>query len=633
MANESNNPLSRLLDIDFPDFKRANWNTSFDCPTTSTVGFVKPILVDRIMAGTRAQLDFDSASFANATVAPLYGRYKVKYLAFWAPDRLYMRDWLSGEKMEDDDYPYHFTTFKVGTVADKNSQNQFNTLTFRQTGSGAQYCAPTCLMEYLGYKPSYASSAYFNDDDTYPHQCAFPFLAFWDAYRTFFVNPQEQYFPVRTSAFKKSMAITENGVTSLTPALPAENSYIDRIKLDEFFKKVKFGEPGQDISALWEDTFGMTLYPIKDVIKTNLDDNPPSAVNIADTSLFLADEFHYLLPVATYAPDTFSSFISNESVELERSKSTVVGKVGVNANNEQVSTFTMEQWYLASRIQTKVRKNLYKFQDFATWIDTNFGIKPETTLTQPMFLGAFSSDVVFVDAVNHSANTSMVDVDDVEKEVLLEDNGVLGSRAGFGIGKNGNRSNFFDFTAKEPGTVMVLQYIVPEVHYFEFTDPMYEKLNFNEEFNPIFDALGFQDMQKANVNAVPNLSIDPLGVTIHNANTAFVPRFSTYNTALAQQPYGFEHMTKPNVLKGMMTMPSYYQNWTLARSFNYNRAFVRGKDNTYSGPLGLYSTYILPEMYTNIFANTQNLDNFQFYLSYNYKKYQPVSKQFLSFGY
>ncbi len=633
MANESNNPLSRLLDIDFPDFKRANWNTSFDCPTSSTVGFVKPILVDRIMAGTRAQLDFDSASFANATVAPLYGRYKVKYLAFWAPDRLYMRDWLSGEKMDDDDYPYHYITFKPGHPIDLNSQGQNNSLTSRQTGSGLEYCAPTCLMEYLGYKPSYASSAYFDDTDTYPAQCAFPFLAFWDAYRTFFINPQEQYFPLRTSAYKQSLAITENGETTLTPAIPASNSYIDRNNLDAFFKKVKFGNPGQNISALWQSSFGMPLYPVKDVIKTNLDDNPAQGVNISNDSLFLADEFHYLLPVATYAPDTFSSFISNDSVELERSKSTVVGKVGVNANNEQVSTFTMEQWYLASRIQSKVRKNLYKFQDFATWIDTNFGIKPETTLTQPMFLGAFSSDVVFVDAVNHSSNTSMVDTDDVQKEVLLEDNGVLGSRAGFGIGKNGNRSNFFDFTAKEPGTVMVLQYIVPEVHYFEFTDPMYEKLNFNEEFNPIFDALGFQDMQKANVNAVPNLAIDPLGVTIRNANSPTPPRFTLYNTALAQQPYGFEHMTKPNVLKGMMTMPSYYQNWTLARSFNYNRAFVRGKDNTYAGPLGLYSTYILPEMYTNIFANTQNLDNFQFYLSYNYKKYQPVSKQFLSFGY
>ena len=633
MANESNNPLSRLLDIDFPDFKRANWNNSFDTPTSSSVGFVKPIFVDRIMAGTRAQLDFDSASFANATVAPLYGRYKVKYLAFWAPDRLYMRDWLSGEKMEDDDYPYHFVNFDSKHIEDFNSHGQQNSLTNRQTGSGREYCAPTCLMEYLGYKPAYASAAYFSDNDNYPNQCAFPFLAFWDAYRTFFINNQEEYFPVRTRAFKPSLAITEDNETTEISAFPAIDSYISRKDLDDFFTSVKFGNPGMNITSLWYSTFGMSVYPIKDVIKTNLDTNPPSGINIPDDAMFMADEFHYLLPVATYAPDPFSSWISNENVQLEKSKSTVVGKVSVNSANEQVSTFTMEQWYLASRIQTKVRKNLYKFQDFATWIDTNFGVKPSTTLTQPMFLGAFSSDVVFVDAVNHSSNTSMVDTENGDKEVLLEDNGVLGARAGFGIGKNGNRANFFDFTAKEPGTVMILQYIVPEVHYFEFTDPMYEKLNFNEEFNPIFDALGFQDLQKGNVNAVPNLGIDPLGVSIRNMAQPVLPSYSTYNTALAQVPYGFEHMCKPNVLKGMMTMPSYYQNWTLARSFNYNRAFVRGKDNGYNGPLGLYSTYILPEMYTNIFANTQNLDNFQFYLSYNYKKYQPVSKQFLSFGY
>lgn len=628
MANESNNPLSRLLDIDFPDFKRANWNTSFDCPLTSDVGYVKPVFVDRLMAGTRASLDFDSASFANATVAPLYGRYKVKYLAFWAPDRLYMRDWLSGEKMESDDYPYHYINFSNATSS-YNSVGQSNSAHTYQTGSGTEYCPPTSLMEYLGYKPSYASSSYFVRSDTYPNQCAFPFLAFWDAYRTFFINSQEDYFPVRTKAFRQALVITnnDNSVTEVD-ASPAENTFINRKELDKFFTDVKFGEPGRDISRLWCDYFGVGIYPIKDVIRTDFTDIPVGSLPYKNESLFLNDQFHYLLPLATYSPDTFSSFISNENVALERSKAQV--KANIDGNN---ATFTMEQWYLASRVQSKIRKNLYKFQDFATWIDTNFGIKPSTTLTQPMFLGAFSSDVIFADAVNHSSNTSTFDSD----EVNLLDNGVLGSRAGFGIGKNGNRSTFFDFTAKEPGTVMILQYIVPEVHYFEFTDPMYEKLNFNEEFNPIFDALGFQDMQKGNVNSVPNLAIDPLGVSI-NPTSAESPaaihnRWSIHNSALAQQPYGFEHMTKTNVLKGMMTMPNYYQNWTLARSFNYNRAFVRGKDNTYSGPLGLYSTYILPEMYTNIFANTQNLDNFQFYLSFNYKKYQPVSKQFLSFSY
>ena len=95
MANNNLNPISRLLDIDFPDIKRANWNNSYDAVTTASPGFVQVVHTDHIMAGTRAKLDFNSASFANSTIAPLYGRYKVKYLAVWAPDRLYMADWLT----------------------------------------------------------------------------------------------------------------------------------------------------------------------------------------------------------------------------------------------------------------------------------------------------------------------------------------------------------------------------------------------------------------------------------------------------------------------------------------------------------------------------------------------------------
>ncbi len=611
MANDNNNPISRLLDVDFPDVKKANWNNSFSCPTTSDVGFVKPVFTDRILANTRCKLDFDSASFANSTINPLYGRYKVHYLAFWAPDRLYMRDWLSGEKMVDDDYPYPVLNFDYSSFNTENSVGQEyvrHDYLSQQTGAGFQYCPPTSLMEYLGYKPAYASACAF---DSYPDQNAFAFLAFWDAYRTFILNPQESTFPIRVKGFVPEITYDTDGVLSTSNAQPAITEFFDISSLDDFFKAVKFGS-SRDVRSLWETFFDYSLYPNKDVVVVESDQVTADS-SYDPNKLYLIDNFHYLLPLAPYNPDYFTSWISNENVELERSKS----KVRIN-NNE----FTMEQWYLASRIQSKVRKNLYKFQDFATWIDTNYGIKPSKSITQPMFLGAFSSDIIFNDAVNLAGGGS----------ADLNDNGNLGSRAGFGVGKDGNRSNFFDFTAEEPGTVMILQYIVPEVHYFECSDVNFDKLNFNEEFNPMFDALGFQDLHQGNMNAVPNLAVDPYGVLLRNRAGAPKAVYDIYNNAVAQQPYGFEHMARPNVLHGMMTMPNYYQGWSLARSFNYNRAIDRGADPSYYGPMGLYSSYILPEMYNNIFANNQNVDNFQFYLQFDYLKYQPISKQFLSFN-
>ena len=176
---------------------------------------------------------------------------------------------------------------------------------------------------------------------------------------------------------------------------------------------------------------------------------------------------------------------------------------------------------------------------------------------------------------------------------------------------------------------MIIQMIVPEVFYFEGANPMFNTLNFNEEFNPIFDACGYQDLAIADMNLVPNLRLDASGVFVRE-NTGPV-NFSTYNTAYAQQPYGMEHMGKNNLLLGQMVEPEYYQSWSLARSFNYVRSI---KNNVrHYGPFDneLYSTYVFPEMFKNIFANGIRSDNFQFYLGFNYLKYQPVSKQFLSF--
>ena len=631
MSNQNLNPLSRLLDVDFPEIKRANWNNSFDTAFTADVGYVKPVFVDRVMAGSRCQLDFDSASFANSTIAPLYGRYKVKYLAFWAPDRLYMSDWLTGEKMLDDDYPYPFITFyENNTFVQPDASVNFKLA----TAQGSHYVPPTSLTEYLGIYPAFTTTGYWkrtsSTDPGLPLKNAFPFLAFWDAYRTFFINPQEKYFPVRTQAPEPTL----EGITTFTTPV---NNYATVENLDNFFKTIKRATRETDRDVVRNFISNVGFNPIscpRRVFQLDTTIQYPSiqnAFNNLQSNSYFSINYHYGLPLGTYLSDPYTSFVSNENVELERTKSKVNFTGSVNGNST-TGSFTMEQWYLASRIQSKIRKNLYKFEDFSQWIDTNFGVKPSTTLTKPLFLGAFMSDIIFNDAI------STVQQPDVAGEPNnLEDNKNLGSRAGYGIGYKGDKRNFFDFTAKEPGTVMIVQQIIPEVFYFEGCDKMYEKLNFNEEFNPIFDALGFQDLEKADMNLVPYLSLDPTGTRINRVSSGDTTlpgatMFSVYNTAIAQQPYGFEHMAKHNRLMGQMTQNNYYQSWSLARSFNY----VRGQNNsglssTPQNSLDLYSTYIIPEMYNNIFANTMNIDNFQFYLSFQYTKYQPVSKQFLSF--
>lgn len=620
---DAHNPLSTLLDIDFPEIKRANWNCSYDYPTTADVGYVNVVHVDRVLANTDVDFDINHASFANPTVSPLYGRYRVKYLAFWAPDRLYMANWRNGQKMDDDYYPYPVLLPILNTDVDNSSAAG------QYTGLSLPIVPPTSLAHQLGVYPAYyqpsqfyplipdnerqnAIEAYCSDlNTTAPAPSnAFSFLAYWDIYRNYILNTQEPSFPVRTRAFVPAATVYDGSESFERPARTPNDSMINRDDLDAFFDSITQAqltnkERHCDVVSIWFNHFGFDP-----ICSPKLVDqiNPISSItDVTNMDNYVyRPMYHYGLPLAPLAPDAYTSWISNENVELERQKS------AINVENGKI---LMESWIVASRISNKVRKMLFKQNGFADYIDVQYGVRPRTDSSIPTFLGAFISDIVFNDVVSTSQLSESVDPQ-------LNANRDLGSRAGYGRGTDHGKSNFVRFRSLEPGTFMVLQMIIPDVHYFEGRDSMYDKQNFNEEFNPEFDGIGYQDLQKGHLNMVPQLSIDPLGRWFQTYS------WSTFNTPVGQQPYAMEHMSKVNKLGGMFVMPTEYLSWALGRSFNYNRGTFEVQ--TEQPARSYYSTYIFPEMYTNVFKSNVE-DNFQFYLSFDYKKYQPVSKQFLAF--
>lgn len=599
MANERHNPLSKLLDIDFPEVKKSNFNCNHDIQTTADVGYAVPVVTDRILANTHIKMDINQASFANPTIAPLYGRYRVKYLAFWAPDRLYIPEWRDGDAMVGDDYPYPILPLPEHTP---NTQYDLN------TGNFSPYVPYTSLLSYLGMYPPMTQSSDWSLNDYPTPSNALPLLAYWDIYRHYILNVQEDDFPIRTSSFIPAH-IDDNVEHEATNPI---DQRVSRSNLDQFFKSVRenMSYGNYDITSPYSNYLRHSPFPVKIVASGTTSHS--SITSVLNDGLTLLNNYHYGLPLVPYGPDMFTSWVSNENVELEREQSKVVmDVVGGKA------TMTMDSWVLASRIQNKVRKSIFKNSDFAEYIDVQYGIKPPTTLTKPMFLGAFVSDIVFNDVI------SSVQGGDGQSKQTLDSNQNLGSRAGYGRGTDFDKHNFIEFTAQEPGTLMVIQMIVPEVFYYEGRDEMYDVQNFNEEFNPAFDGVGFTPLQMSTLNLTPSLRYSPTGTSSFNR----IP-FSEYNIAVGQQPYGMRHMAKVNLLKGQMAEFGSYLPYSLGRSFNYVRSLYQSQT---SSRTDFTSSYIIPEMFTNVFASSVQ-DNFQFYLNFDYLKYQPISKQFLSFN-
>lgn len=606
MSNNSHNPLSKLLSIDFPEVKKANWNTSFDLQTTADVGYCNPVFVDMLLANTHVKLDMNQAAFANPTVAPLYGRYRVKYTAWFAPHRLYIPEWRDGDAMTDDNYPY-----PILPLPQWEAGSTFES----RTGHTSPYVPYGSLLHNLGMYPAMTQSADWNRDDMPTPSNALPLLAFWDIYRHYILNVQESSFPIRTQAY--CPAVSADGGTTQLAVTPPSDTMVTREDLDLFFKDVRFGMTNgiYDITKYYTNRLRHSPFPTKFVVSSKVAN---ASVSIGSPGLSVRQQYHYGTPIAPYGADMFTSWVSNENVELERQQSRMVLDT-TDANGNPV--LTMDSWILASRIQNKVRKTIFKNSDFAEYIDVQYGIKPPTDLTKPMFLGAFVSDIVFNDVI------SSVQGDGVDEDTppTLDSNKNLGSRAGYGRGTDYEKHSFIEFTTQEPGTLMILQTVVPEVFYYEGRDEMYDVVNFNEEFNPAFDGVGFTPLQKSTMNLVPGLRYDPTGVHAEPNPLSY----SVYNESIGQQPYGMRHMAKVNLLKGQMAEAGSYLPYSLARSFNTNRTI---HDIMIQTPArGWYSSYPFPEMFTNIFASSVQ-DNFQFYINFDYLKYQPISKQFLAFN-
>lgn len=620
------NLVSKLLDMQMPEVRRANWDLGHDIVTSMDVGYIIPIFTDEILANTNVDFDLYNAVFANPTLAPLYGRYKLQFTAWFAPTSLYVPPLRDGDAVDaDTDFAFPYISPNWNLANSQASRDYSHSQSGRNfslvTSQDGQYVPHGSLLEYLGMYPggwnanswvTYPFVADPNDnpiDDITnvvpPRRNAIPFLMYWDIFRNYFLNVQEPNFPIRSRAFTPSY-VDING--DVTPSSPPQDIYGTRSQLDTFFKKVRSSysaEDGCNVRAIWEDIFE-NLFARRRVVDLTGTGVVAETDNGFDSSTVLFfEDYHHNLARTTYMPDMFTAWISNTNVELERSKAKVVVE-----NNE----FTMEQWKTASRIQNFVRKTIFKNSDFAEFIDVHYGVKPPTNLTKPMFLGAMSSDVAFNDVVS-TATTS--------DDTSIDGNSQLGSRAGYGRGgrnREEDNNGFVRFHSKEPGYFMVLATLVPEVFYYESSEPFYNKLSLSEYFYPEYNAIGYQDLAVSDLNEVPYR--DELGVFPTNNVD-----WQTWNDTLAQQPAWMEYMTRQNRVRGQMSLPGVYRPWSLSRSFNYtNQVGI-------TLPRGMqYTSYVLPEMFNNIFVNTQNVDNFQLYIGFDYKKYQPVLKQFLSFN-
>ena len=645
MANNFVEQLAKLYTI---DPKRANWLGVPSVTGTNDFGFIKVRHCEEVIPSTVYRFNFKSAYSSNPSITPVLSRAKITVAGIWIPLSLYvpaLRDGAEVKALETDySFPslnFDYFTYNQVWNSDKAVDGVFN------RRNNVQYIPANSIFTELNmWEPYFTPVSRFvpdvTEDTVYPSaKNAIPLLGYYDFFRHYILNNQQELHPLRVQGLSRRYG--SNNVPSTQPPVDA---YLTRKSFDTLFANVRrIGNGGTSFSSSIDYPQGDGAFDITQVL-SNFYFGPSQQFNrftpnrkystlygdfpeITQWVYFNDDHFGEVR--ATYFSDFNTAYLSNENVSYERSTARVIA----DQTDDGIS-FTMEQIFAAENVQDFIRRSIFKQNDYASFIDAETGITPPTNLTKPLFLGSVSTWFNFNDVISQAQTST---------DGFVEDNTSLGSRASLGFARMatnvGEKSrDFVKFTAKEPGYFMLLEWIVPEVAYWQGYHPMYDKTTLMSLYYPSFDRSGYQDQRLPHlvemVHNDPNEDLEQYGWWFKALDT------ESYDISFMQVPAYWEHMAYRNRLVGQMVDNTSYLTWNFHRDYDLSSFMFLGVEsngNIYPNSFQndallsfeVTNAYVDPEKFHDIYANVEALDNIQCYYKFNIEKYQPLSHRFLSF--
>lgn len=205
------------MEVNLKDYQRSTHNLNKVVRTSMAPGTLVPVYRNIALPGDKWEIDMNTFVRTLPTISALYGSFKMQVDLFECPMRLYNAQLHNNElgigmKMENVKFPQ----IKV-PVED---------LDFTAESINSQQISQSSLLAYLGIrglgKPVEAN--------TYRELNAMPLLAYWDIYKNYYANKQEEVGAVIDTEVKytKPMPIqfskeTVNGnIVRLTPVVPYE---------------------------------------------------------------------------------------------------------------------------------------------------------------------------------------------------------------------------------------------------------------------------------------------------------------------------------------------------------------------------------------------------------------------------
>lgn len=482
-------------DLLLPKPKFATHNLSKTFRGTMSEGLLYPIYNRLMLPGDRFKIDLRSFVRTDPTVFPVMGSYKVRIVTVVANLKNYAIA-LEGYRKSFDWRSVLLPNFSFrfpGGIAPKSSVQQ-DSPWYYPGSLKSTAIRETSLADYLGYErgwyptvQQYLRVAETYDDGNwyYLRKTALPFLVYWDYYRNYMINPQEQYFPCVVGNL-----LDEPGDTpkSIVKALNTR-------MLDSLIENV---HKAYDGSAPNTDKYYDDLSITRIMALAGMDDEDASGFETMCSPIFYYPTYtanpwsvpHGGLLGTMYDPDINTQWLSVSNYER-------LNDVVVNGTvSSGVASTSFQDIVKASSLWQFMMGEVYNDGTYAGHIYGQYGVDVQADMNIPQIVHVMDSRIDFENITSQS--------DTATDDGAGSYNGaLLGQQAG--VGRGYGQSGRFEVKNSDNNLAMLMTFmwITPEVDYSTGLNPDTNIVKMSDIYVPAFDNYSMQPRMQEAVNSAP----------------------------------------------------------------------------------------------------------------------------------
>lgn len=607
------------MSVSLHEYNMSTHDLSTIVRNTQSPGTLVPNLCLVGQKGDTFDIDVDANVLTHPTTGPLFGSFKLEHHIYAAPVRLY-NSWLHNNRTK---IGLNMAQVKLPQIK-VTLKDQYDTITTEE--DQWNQVNPSCLLAYLGIR-GFANMNGVNSKIVAKN--ALPILAYYDIFKNYYANTQEENFYVIGNT--EELIITINGTEVNPNVISSNEGRINKtgvitispktIKQNEVQIKVAKNSPtgqseilapgdigtwqivGEAITITTNKVPEGEIWYIRSVQTINritLEDYPlenldtirdkilltagDTVFDISDTAKSVepfinfakrkavnnklnSSDPQYGLCLKTYNSDLYQNWINTEWIE------------GVNGINEASAvdvsdgTLSMDALNLSQKVYNFLNRIAVSGGTYRDWLETvytggNYMERCET----PTFEGGVSQEIVFQEVISNSASGDEP----------------LGTLAGRGVTTGRQKGGHIRIKVTEPCYIMCICSITPRIDYGQGnTWDTYLK-TMDDWHKPALDGIGYQDSLNGErawwadyVTADPDLKHTSAGKTV-----AWINYMTNVNRTFGN--------FAPGMSESFMVLNRNY-------SINTNKQI---EDLT---------TYIDPVKFNYIFADT-NLDAMNFWV-------------------